>query len=126
MNWSVWGNNYEVLGLSVAQVSPGAIREAWVKPALCLLLTSCFFQHQPHVTPSQARQAGLLPLVLGAIGLIVTLLTPQLFRVAAIAGAVMLTGLAWISYTVFDLALLLLAVLAAIQLARSVFLVSAN
>ena len=45
---------------------------------------------------------------------------------ASIAGSVMLTGLAWISYTVFDLALLLLAVLATIQLGRSVFRVSWN
>ncbi|MDP3000719.1 MAG: cytochrome c3 family protein [Bryobacterales bacterium] len=179
---SVWGRNYEVIGLSATQVSLGAIREAWVKPALYLLLSLLavagfgllaryFFQRQPHVTPSRARQAGVLALVLGVIGLIVTLLTPQLFAymtfnrftvdanhfwvaaglilvaaalalpagksalrklilwvaaIAAIAGAVMLTGLAWISYTVFDLALLLLAALATIQLVRSVFRVSAN
>jgi len=179
---SVWGKNYEVIGLSTTQVVLGAIREAWIKPALYLLLSLLavagfgllaryFLQRQPQVTPSQARQAGVLTLVLGVIGLIVTLLTPQLFAymtfnrftvdanhfwvaaglillaaalalpsgksalrkpilwvaaIAAIAGAVMLTGLAWISYTVFDLALLILAALAAIQLVRSVVRVSAN
>jgi hypothetical protein len=127
MNWNVWGrNSYQVAGVSVARVSPGAIREAWVKPALCPPLTRYFFQRPPHVTPSRVRQSGPLTLVLGAIGLSVTLLMPQLLRVAASAGAAMLTGLAWISYAAPDPALPLPSALAAIQLVRSACRASAN